>query len=413
MTAFDLSDAAEPRIRAALEDLAAGPRPEYFEEILEETARMRQRPTWSFPGQWLPRPATDRYGNVTPASMRLLLLLVVLGVALATVSIVGALLRQPTRPDPRFAPISLGSDGWLDHATTWAADAHALPTVSLPAGRLHLVIGYGGATAALRLDDDSLLLASKLSAGSSPGVIDLSLYVDRFGCHKGDQGVYAAALSEDAIHLRLSATSDACDARRTAFERTWTRTFDATSRGGTAVIDVLTPAILVKVPEDDWGSISYPDSFSMSSQTRTLTVLQDPVGLVTPCDPGNSSFVPMGSDLTSFEGYLKTLSYLTVTSSDADIAGLPARRVRIQALASAPCPKPTDGRSLWRSGAPPGVHTLGGGQQPLIEVTVVRIRGVTLLFEVDDGDHAPAPDAAQILDTVRFPDGLDSLVATP
>ena len=44
----------ERNLPGILDDLSAGPAPDYFDDVFAQTARMRQRPGWTFPGRWLP-----------------------------------------------------------------------------------------------------------------------------------------------------------------------------------------------------------------------------------------------------------------------------------------------------------------------------------------------------------------------
>ena len=43
-----------------LGDLAMAPYPDYVDDVLGRTGRMRQRPAWTFPGRWLPMDLTTR-----------------------------------------------------------------------------------------------------------------------------------------------------------------------------------------------------------------------------------------------------------------------------------------------------------------------------------------------------------------
>ena len=44
----------ERNLPEILEDLYLGPTPDYRNEALAAAARTRQRPSWTFPGRWLP-----------------------------------------------------------------------------------------------------------------------------------------------------------------------------------------------------------------------------------------------------------------------------------------------------------------------------------------------------------------------
>ena len=44
----------ERSLPTILGDLAAGPTPDYIDDVLATTARKRQRPGWTFPERWIP-----------------------------------------------------------------------------------------------------------------------------------------------------------------------------------------------------------------------------------------------------------------------------------------------------------------------------------------------------------------------
>jgi hypothetical protein len=93
MTAFDRFDPFEPRIRGAIDEIAATRRPDYLDGILRTTARTRQRPRWSFPARWLAALDSMPTASEAKPSMRAVLLvvmLVLLGLVAATVLIAGA-----------------------------------------------------------------------------------------------------------------------------------------------------------------------------------------------------------------------------------------------------------------------------------------------------------------------------------
>ena len=50
----------ERELSPILADLAMAPYPDYVDNVLGRTGRMRQRPAWTFPGRWLPMDITTR-----------------------------------------------------------------------------------------------------------------------------------------------------------------------------------------------------------------------------------------------------------------------------------------------------------------------------------------------------------------
>ena len=64
-------DRLEQRLPSRLEELAAPRTPSYFDDVIHQTARTRQRPGWSFPERWLPVSVlTDRLATAPRAPMR-------------------------------------------------------------------------------------------------------------------------------------------------------------------------------------------------------------------------------------------------------------------------------------------------------------------------------------------------------
>ena len=57
----------ERNLPGILDDLSAGPAPDYFDDVFTQTARMRQRPGWTFPGRWLPMADITRTRAFAPA----------------------------------------------------------------------------------------------------------------------------------------------------------------------------------------------------------------------------------------------------------------------------------------------------------------------------------------------------------
>jgi Tol biopolymer transport system component len=57
----------ERNLPVILDDLSAGPAPDYFDDVFARTGRMRQRPGWTFPGRWLPMADITRSRAFAPA----------------------------------------------------------------------------------------------------------------------------------------------------------------------------------------------------------------------------------------------------------------------------------------------------------------------------------------------------------
>jgi TolB protein len=87
----------ERTLPSILDDLAAGPYPDYIDDALMRTGRMRQRPAWAFPERWLPMDFATRIAPVNRLPLRqigiLALIAILLAVALAVA--VGSQRRVP------------------------------------------------------------------------------------------------------------------------------------------------------------------------------------------------------------------------------------------------------------------------------------------------------------------------------
>ena len=91
----------EQELPSRLDDLYVGSMPAYRDYVLEQTARTRQRPAWSFVGRWLPMVDIARQHVLVPRlawrAIGLGFVLLALLVALAAALVVGA---RPNLPKP-------------------------------------------------------------------------------------------------------------------------------------------------------------------------------------------------------------------------------------------------------------------------------------------------------------------------
>lgn len=103
------------------EQLALGPTPDYRDHIVQQTARMRQRPAWMFPERWLPMSVlTTRAAAPPRVPWRIVGLVALLLVALAvgTLLIVGS---QPRLPAP-FGPAGNGHIAYSANGDIYTVD---------------------------------------------------------------------------------------------------------------------------------------------------------------------------------------------------------------------------------------------------------------------------------------------------
>ena len=94
----------ERNLPGILDDLAAGPAPEYLDDVFARTGRMRQRPGWTFPERWLPMADIARTRAFAPAPpWRLIAVaLVLIALVLAALVVVGS--QRKVAPPVRAGP---------------------------------------------------------------------------------------------------------------------------------------------------------------------------------------------------------------------------------------------------------------------------------------------------------------------
>jgi hypothetical protein len=126
----------ERRLPELLEELAAPRTPAYFDDILGQVGRTRQRPGWTFPERWLPMSAlTQRLATVPRAPMRAALVAVLALIALAVGLALLAGSQRPKVPPP-FGPARNGEIVFLDDtgAIRAGSPADSRSTEILPPG---------------------------------------------------------------------------------------------------------------------------------------------------------------------------------------------------------------------------------------------------------------------------------------
>ena len=125
MTAFDRFEHDLPEL---MDELAPARVPDYFDDMLRQSARTRQRPRWSALERWLPMGVIARTAPVRQVPWRPIVvaaLLVILARAAASPCIAGS--RRARRPPP-FGPARQRR-----HRSSAAATATSLPSIRRPA----------------------------------------------------------------------------------------------------------------------------------------------------------------------------------------------------------------------------------------------------------------------------------------
>jgi Tol biopolymer transport system component len=103
----------ESRLPQVLEDISGPRTPDYFDDILGQVGRTRQRPGWSFPERWLPMTAlSERLATSPRIPMRMAVVLALLLLALAVSIVLIAGSQRPALP----APFGVASNGLIAFA---------------------------------------------------------------------------------------------------------------------------------------------------------------------------------------------------------------------------------------------------------------------------------------------------------
>jgi dipeptidyl aminopeptidase/acylaminoacyl peptidase len=150
--------------------------PDYADEILDQTRRIRQRPPWSFLGRWLPDQAVGLVQPLFGPAARRVALLVALGLLIAAFAALAAFVgSRPKLIPPAFGPagnglLAYGQTGailLLDPDTLVAKEIvgraggeHHAPRWSLDGTRLALIRSTGGADVIVVVDPAGGVIAT-------------------------------------------------------------------------------------------------------------------------------------------------------------------------------------------------------------------------------------------------------------
>jgi len=172
---MNANDRFERRLPAILDSLAPMRAPEYFDDILGQVDRTRQRSGWTFPERWIPVSAITNRLAVTPRiPMRAVLAITLLIVALVVGAVLLAGSRQ--RVPPPFGP---AANGLLVYADAGGAivsadlDGGAPKTIIAGPGNEHPVFSPDGTQFAYvyREAGNKLWIRVAAADGTSPRTI--------------------------------------------------------------------------------------------------------------------------------------------------------------------------------------------------------------------------------------------------
>jgi Tol biopolymer transport system component len=100
------SDRLERTLPGILDDLSAGPAPDFLDDVFAKTARMPQRPGWTFPERWLPMADIARTRAYAPAPPWRLIAVALILIALVVAALIVA--GSQRRVAPPFGPARNG-----------------------------------------------------------------------------------------------------------------------------------------------------------------------------------------------------------------------------------------------------------------------------------------------------------------
>jgi hypothetical protein len=305
-----------------LDELAAGPYPDYIDDVLAISAVRRQRPRWTFPERWLPmadvasRPALAPRLPWRTIAVALLILALIVGAAIAYV---GAQRRLP----PAFGLAANGLIAYaaggdihtvdpqtgIDHIVISGAEDDTNPIWSLDGSQFVFERKESGATGAGRLmvagaDGDPVTVVTpepllQLAPTFSPNGVELLIeaYVD------GEHALFIANADGRAMR-RLDVGMDATwasyrppDGRQVLF----LGTEGPTGSTGIFVVDVASGNVQTVIEPDPSREFAYP-AFSPDGSMITYTVESGPEVHVAMADGSGDRVLDLDPDSTFSAG---------------------------------------------------------------------------------------------------------------
>jgi Tol biopolymer transport system component len=157
------SERLERTLPGILDDLSAGPSPDFLEDVFAKTARMRQRPGWTFPERWLPMADIARTRAYAPAPpWRLIAVaLVVIAFVVAALLVAGS----QRKVAPPFGP---ARNGEIVYDLT--GDLYVGDPVT---GESRLLVGDPGIDSAPSFSPDGTMVAFFRGVEGRPDSVDI------------------------------------------------------------------------------------------------------------------------------------------------------------------------------------------------------------------------------------------------
>lgn len=404
-------DRLERQLPAAFADLADERTPDYFVDILGQTARTRQRPAWATPGRWnsLMPALTARPALALVA----IVIVAVLGGAFLlnrSDQNVGTPATSPT-PEPTASPypspLPLPSalvGGWL--APTKVSPIVQGRVSSITFGHLDDNTSFPGFTISGPGGDNAPATVRE----TRPGLVELTATGSLGGCTIGDIGHYLWSTSADGAWLTMTKVDDVCKNRAEFAPGTWVRNGSTDSYGGPLVSANFDPMFSFTLPEGTWLGGGGNGVITANKSDADFIVWQDPDGFNDFCDDTKGTVV-LERGIDPFLAFLRGPSSGVNVSNERETT-VDGHRAVIVDMAGKDVPRPcwtnpdngeTNLVLQWTQHADPGWKWAGDIGFPPYPIVITEVGGHTLVFENIKG--ANTLDQS-VLDSLRFLDAL-------
>jgi hypothetical protein len=403
-------DRFERDLPIALADLADEPTPDYFIDILGQTARSRQRPAWAIPGRWFP--AMPVVSSRPIFALVAILAVVILGGAFAlsrSDQNVGTPTSSPS-PSPSATPYP--SPQPLPSALVggWFAPLRDAPI----AQGLVSALQFGALDGNPDAPDFAISGVAPADVREiGPGLIELTSTSPLGGCLTGDVAQYRWSTSADGVWLTLSEVEDSCPNRATVVPGTWVRSGSHDNHGGPLISAGFEPMFSFTLAEAGWLAGGGKGVITVDSGPATFKVWQDPDGFNDYCDATKGT-KPLVRGIDPFLEFLRSPSSGMNVSNQRETTVDGHRAVIIDIAGKADVPRPcwtnpdngeTNLILQWTQHADPGwtwATDIGSAAWPIV---IAEVDGHTLVFEdIKSGNELDQ----SVLDSVRFLDALPS-----
>ena len=312
-------------------------------------------------------------------------------------------------PTPSAAPTAAPASFPKSLRATWVADGNSLSGAGANGARMRLVVSPAGDKLWMPTDQAGTTALDSDAIESTAAQMTVSTSLADTGCAVGDQGRYGWALSADGVELTLTPMVDACAHRSAAIARTWFRTLEGKTNGGSGVAAAFDPAFRVTLPGASFEGSADPDAMDVTSSAldRELIAVKDPMGSTDPCAADGGAKKPIAKGIDAFVAYMRTLPGAEVQTEELTIDGHRAVRLAVPTDPAIPCPGSRIDEWTTKESSNNGWWFIRPGDTDFLYL--VDLPKATYLLQYL-GTSVTKAEEEQVLSTVHF---LDSLAAKP